>query len=806
MYLISSKSRSIWAIAFFFNLLWIHKSPAQSKLDSLETILPKQRGKERIVTCHNIFKEYYDRDQLRKAAQYAEIALTESRALKDTFWIVKSLNARGYSFGAVGKLNASIVDFNEAVGYTQAKIDSGQDPDGAFRQQQKFILNNLGTNYNRLSNFAKALETFYRSLKIREEDKDSVGISVVLNNIGMCYKDLGDAENAKSSLQQSYDLAVPRPEKFEPGDLNLRLINLAEVSTSIGLFEEAKQYIKLVFTNCQNNSCKDYILGLAHHQYGKTLLGAGELANAEKEFRVALGIWQDLRDPDEIGELTSLAEVKFELGQYNQALDYLDESEGLADETDFLRNHLANFKLYARIYEKLKDFRLAHDYQQRYSDLYEKIFNKDLMRNLAVVQSRYLEAENLKTIERQGEELELNKKLITAQRNQVIFFTVVCLLIAGLVFVLWRFSLVQRKSNMDLLAAKATIEDQNTELTEINRTLDQRILDKTQELLMANISLQKSNEEMDHFVYKTSHDIRGPLASLKGIASLALIESRDEEVTRYIRMLDETADGLIRILTRMVSISQITHTQLQPAQVDVQQLVAEALNIQNKRGFPRGLRLEQDIQKGLTLISDKNLMGIIIGNLLDNAVKFRNTSERADAFINIHASSSAEGTIILKVTDNGIGIDKATIDKIFQMFVRASERSATGGLGLYLSRLATEKLGGTISVVVTPEGWTQFCAVLPADLQEILEQRGRQEVQREMENLKFRLLAMTSHEMRTPLTSIQTSAEALAIRLRETPAAGREDIRRNIDRILSEINRVTRIIDDVIAGREGPQP
>ena len=65
-------------------------------------------------------------------------------------------------------------------------------------------------------------------------------------------------------------------------------------------------------------------------------------------------------------------------------------------------------------------------------------------------------------------------------------------------------------------------------------------------------------------------------------------------------------------------------------------------------------------------------------------------------------------TLKVRVIDNGIGISQVNPDKIFQMFSRASERSGTGGIGLYLTKTATEKIGGQIDLKTTPEGYTEF--------------------------------------------------------------------------------------------------
>ncbi|NJM25718.1 MAG: ATP-binding protein [Bacteroidia bacterium] len=105
--------------------------------------------------------------------------------------------------------------------------------------------------------------------------------------------------------------------------------------------------------------------------------------------------------------------------------------------------------------------------------------------------------------------------------------------------------------------------------------------------------------------------------------------------------------------------------------------------------------------------SDKELIRIILENLIDNAIKFYNDSERINPIVDIRVELE-DSHVKIRVIDNGIGISQVNPDKIFQMFSRASERSGTGGIGLYLTKTATEKLGGTIDLRTTPEGFTEF--------------------------------------------------------------------------------------------------
>lgn len=709
----------------FFNL------SAQSEIDSLEARLPEAQGEDRWEISYGLFRNYLDLN-LKKSLFYAEMNYEEALRLNDSLRMVKSANARGFVSFRLGIFKNASRDYTFAI--QLAKIQEGRNsPDREeYRRQRKFILNNMAQVYSEDGKYYESLEVNFESLKIREQDKDTLGITVSLNNIGVTYRLLGDYENARSYYRQSYDLQIKAGIDDE---LELRLINLADVSNDLGQYDATKQYIQQVLTQCKGK-CEPRFTAMAYHTYGVAFMRTGDFTSAETNLMKALRIWQDMNSWEEIRELTTIAELKFEQGDYRKALEYLEDSESQGQETDLYEYQLANYKLYAQVYKKLGDFKLASEYQDKYIEIYKSIYSTDLIRNVARLQTKYQEEENLATIERQGNELVLTKYKLDVQRNQAIFFSIVTLIIGGLVFILYRFSIAQQKLNIQLRAAKSTIEKQNNELTEINRTLDQRILEKTDELVMANISLQRSNDELDNFIYKTSHDIRGPLASLKGIASLALIESKDEEVTKYIRMLDQTAEGLIRILTRLVSISQITHAKLQPGSVDFRSLLSEVITIQNKRGMAQKIKLDHQIQIGIELISDRTLLSIILENLIDNAIKFQNTSGRVEPFVRIEVEQEKElPQVRVSVIDNGIGVDKSSADRIFQMFVRGSERSGTGGLGLYLSRLAVEKLGGRISLHTTIENWTEFRVVIPTDLHAVIELRRQQELQKEMEKM-----------------------------------------------------------------------
>jgi signal transduction histidine kinase len=267
--------------------------------------------------------------------------------------------------------------------------------------------------------------------------------------------------------------------------------------------------------------------------------------------------------------------------------------------------------------------------------------------------------------------------------------------------------------NAKLSEAKEVIQEKNQELANKNKELDFQVEKKTADLAKANTSLKQVNDELDNFIYKTSHDIRGPLASLKGMCNVALMDVHDPVALEYLRKLDATAERLNTILTRLVIINQINNSKLSIERIDFKSIVSDVLLLERKKGVPQELLIIPQIDEDTIIESDRELVRIVLENLIDNAIKFYNDSDRVKSFVKIHINSMPNGGAKVRVIDNGIGISESSPGKLFQMFSRASERSETGGIGLYITKTATEKIGGKVGLLTTPEGYTEFYVVFP---------------------------------------------------------------------------------------------
>ncbi|MBW3544252.1 MAG: hypothetical protein KY428_01410 [Bacteroidetes bacterium] len=266
------------------------------------------------------------------------------------------------------------------------------------------------------------------------------------------------------------------------------------------------------------------------------------------------------------------------------------------------------------------------------------------------------------------------------------------------------------EQNDRLKEVHSIVEERNNELRLINEELEDRVEERTKALKLAN-------EELDTFIYRSYHDIIGPISRLQGLCNLANYEVKDETALKYIALLSDNSDKAKHTLLRVLSIYHTRNHEVKIKKIDALKLIYDITAYFNKQ--LRNINLEIEYEKDcLPLIStDQELLRNILYNLIENSIKFSRHQE--DSFLKIllkknpdTSSTDQEGllpsglalmtntseapSISIHIRDNGTVIDKSVRGKVFSMFFRGDQKRSGMGLGLYLAQLATHKLGGTI--------------------------------------------------------------------------------------------------------------
>jgi signal transduction histidine kinase len=665
-------------------------------IDSLKDLVNQRKGKALFDVYYDITFEYFALDDLDHSLEFIDKAKELAYDIGDSVGIVKSGRVRSQILRRLDRPNEAIAEFLTVLPI--AKRNN-------IAKEVKFILNGLGIAYTLQSDYDKALQYHFEVLLIREKENDSKEIHITLNNIGLVYFKLKDYDRALEYYFRSleYDTKLGTT-PFRPS----QLINIGLCYNQKQDYLEARKYINDAFQICAD-ACTEDVKIEGQFGLGVSYFIQGEVENSEEKFieaasyfnnskRVAIGKndkrWQ-------LENLVYLSRIYTRIKEEAAARATLDSAEAIAQGTEYKLLLIEIYKGFSLLYKQIGDVRQEANYQDKYIHLKDSVYSDALIRNLSRVQSQYEEHENLATIKS-------NEQVIKQQRDLNVSFAIIALLAGLLILLVQRSNRTIKRVNVALSDAKNTIEEQNAKLQILNTDLDAEVKLKTSDLEKANQSLHRVVDELDNFIYKTSHDIRGPLASLKGICNIALLDVKDEVALKYLHKLDITAEKLNTILTRLLIVNQINNSSLKTDElVNFEQVVNDVLLLERKKGLPPRLKIDKFIDKDLRFFSDKEFVRIILENLIDNAIKFYNDSERIEPFVRIYISKEKE-QIIIRVIDNGIGISEIHPDKIFQMFSRASERSETGGIGLFITKTATEKLGGSVSLKTTPEGYTEF--------------------------------------------------------------------------------------------------
>jgi signal transduction histidine kinase len=226
-----------------------------------------------------------------------------------------------------------------------------------------------------------------------------------------------------------------------------------------------------------------------------------------------------------------------------------------------------------------------------------------------------------------------------------------------------------------------------------------------------NNTLRKTNSELDSFVYRASHDLRAPLASLMALVKLSKEETDQSLLSEYILHQEKAIQKLDAYIVDILNISKNSRKDLEVAPVNLKGLFEDLLSqyafLENYEQIQKIIEIEEIIP----LYTDQKRLIVILNNLISNALRYSDP-EKKHRYIELRAIIDKKRAIIF-IKDNGIGIEKKHLDNVFEMFYRASHSSEGSGLGLYLVHETVLKLGGSVSVNSEEKGWTEFSIILP---------------------------------------------------------------------------------------------
>ncbi|MBK7838385.1 MAG: hypothetical protein IPJ49_12065 [Candidatus Obscuribacter sp.] len=286
------------------------------------------------------------------------------------------------------------------------------------------------------------------------------------------------------------------------------------------------------------------------------------------------------------------------------------------------------------------------------------------------------------------------------------------------------------QQNEELLTNLERIKKQQLALDELQNNIDQKVFERTEQLLKANAELAlardeavKANDLKSQFIANISHEIRTPMSGILGLTEELIEISDSEDVQDLATYVLNSAKDLMRTVNDLLDFSKIETAKLSIKEnpFNIRELCDRILQSPLPAARAKQIKVTEHLDPRLqaSLMGDSDRIGQILLNLVNNAIKF---TEEGCVDVRIALQTIVDGKYYVQfaVQDTGIGISQENIERLFMPYVQAqsdTEQDYGGtGLGLAICKSLVKQMGGVISCDSDPGVGSCFCFTLPFKL------------------------------------------------------------------------------------------
>lgn len=567
------------------------------------------------------------------------------------------------------------LDINDSLGLARAK-------------------GNLGWINYRLGNWEESFRQSKEGFQISISIGDLEEASRSLNNLGSIYYQQQNYLGAIQQFQQAYQISL----KLEDTYTTIRsLNNIAFNYVKAGRLDSALHYAnKSIEFNEQKGSL--YLTSFAQRVIGEVYLERGQLDEAISEFREALGLSQEISFRSfEASILHRLGNALIQKGNYAEAIKTLETAEKVSKEFGYMDELVNSYKLLAIAYENQGNINLAFRAQKSYIQLNDSINNEAAKSRLAITQGMFeserketelklLQAENML----QQNEIEDKAKLIA-----IGIFSIV--IVAGLL--IWLMAVNRRTQiiNRKLAEATAIVNKQN------------EILEKR------TTELEEVNSVKNRIFSIVGHDLRAPVGHVK--SALELLHNdmlTKEEFSSFLGPIKLEVDSVFVTLDNLLrwSKAQMEGFKIEKEPLNLYKVIASTISIFTSSAKEKGISFQLDTANDFTIIADRNLLEVVIRNLVSNAIKFSNEG----SVISLK-TQEGETANLISIEDQGIGMSQEQINEVLKGDILQSKsgtKSEKGtGIGLLISKEFVEMMDGKLTIQSEINRGTKIIIELP---------------------------------------------------------------------------------------------
>lgn len=543
---------------------------------------------------------------------------------------------------------------------------------------------NLGVIFEEIDDFDNAIRYYKEALELIEQDKNNNYLCSYLTNLSEAYKQNNQANEALVYIQQAYGIAI------SDKDLELKnkvIIAYSHILADLGRFDEASDKIEIGTKYCEGEYAKRYFNNISIAK-AEILLKQKKVNEAKQVLLESYNRLQNVANKTKI--IYYLGEIHYNEKDIPKAKVFLIECQLLAEENNILEYAEKSHRLLFSIYDNEGNATKALYHLKTANNIRDTLLSFEKSVQISALQFKF----DLEQSENKVKTTELK-----ASRNLMILGTFAALIIF---FAMYYIMKMRSINYHNLKAKKALIEEQKQQLEEKNIILE-----------LQKKKLEESNNLLQQFSYAVAHDLKEPMRTVSNFSSI--IQKRyksylPEESSEYFDFVTSGAKRMTAMLDGLLQYA-IVNTKVEEKEIlDLDEAFSEVKQSLYKKieDTDAEIILNVDMPKvNMSRIHCSQLFQ----NLISNALKF------VDKKPCIEIDKKVVGNqVIVSIKDNGIGIDKDSGSKLFNLFHRVNKDDARfegTGVGLALCKSIVEKYHGKIWFESEPNQGTTFFVQLP---------------------------------------------------------------------------------------------
>lgn len=574
------------------------------------------------------------------------------------------------------------------------------------------ILNYIGVAYRKLNNFATALTYYNQTIQFLEENGGND------ERYGYTYQSIGEIYEYQKNYKQGIEYAERAIGYFEKinNEKGIAYCYVTIGQCYEGLYNQASALDYFMRSLKIRENVNDRA-GIAASSYrvGRVLIEQRNYNEAKVYCQKALTISLEINDKKSYSQsLYNLAKIEYNTGLVKNSIKTGLSSLKVAKELNSKDLIQKNSYFLSNAYLDLKNISEGQFYQNLAFAYSDSVFNEETNKTIALLQIERSEAEN-KALRN---EHELNDTILKNQEKTIRlqYYLGAAVLISFVVLIF--FVLNQNKQKRERQAINEILIQKNKEINNFNEDLSSKmklIISQKEELELTALHLQENNSLKDKLFSIISHDLRGPMGSLKGMMELLAEESiSKDEFQNLSGEVKSSVDSMMHTIENLLqwANSQMKGVKTNPISIKLKIIIYEEMNLLHNAIINKNLTIHLNIDDSHYLFVDYHQTKLVVRNLMSNAIKF--TPFGGSITIK---SMRKNDKILVSVSDTGTGMSSEDLEKLFKPtlhFTKYGTANEKGtGLGLLICKEFVEKNNGTITVESEAGTGSTFTIELP---------------------------------------------------------------------------------------------